>query len=134
MDHAVPIVGVLVVQTNSIKISVLKIFIEESIILSMAEKLTLSTKVEYRKRRNPRAFKLWDSAALGSIMVNAAEIRAKIEEASKKAEKSIDNLNPTNINTELLYFIVDGYLDIYSKLLAEGLLKTGNIKSHPEIH
>ena len=100
----------------------------------MAETLTLTTKVEYKKRRTPRAFKLWDSAVLYSTMINAAEIRAKIEEASAKVQKPIDELNPTTINTELLYKITDNYLHLYRKLLSESLLKTGNIKTNPNIH
>lgn len=100
----------------------------------MAETITLSTKVEYKKRRTPRAFKLWDSAILGGIMVNAAEIKAKIEEASEKTNKPIDELGTTTINTELLYRITDNYLHLYRKLLSESLLKTGNIRSNPNIH
>jgi hypothetical protein len=100
----------------------------------MAEKITLSTKVEYKKRRSPRAFKLWDSAVYGAVMVHAAEIKYKIEEASKNTDKSIEELGHTNIDSELLYIVVDGYLDLYRKLLGESLLKTGNIKSNPNIH
>lgn len=100
----------------------------------MAEKLTLSTKVEYKKRRNPRAFKLWDSVVLNNTMVHAAQIKAKIEEASHTAQKPLSDLGHTNLDTELLYLIVDGYLDLYRKSLSESLIKTGNIKSNPNIH
>jgi len=100
----------------------------------MAEKLTLTTKVEYKKRRNPRAFKLWDSSVFGAIMIHAAEIKSKIEVASQTADKPVDELESTSIDTELLYIIVDGYLDMYKKLLSESLIKTGNIKSNPNLH
>jgi len=100
----------------------------------MAEKLTLSTKVEYKKRRNPRAFKLWDSAVYGGVMVHAAEIKHKIEEASQQAQLPIGELKHTSIDSELLYIVVDGYLDLYRKLLNESLLKTGNIKTNPNVH
>ena len=100
----------------------------------MDETITLNTKVSYKKRRNPRAFKLWDSAYLSAVMVHAAEVQGKIIEASQKAEKPIEELGHTNIDTKLLHIIVEGYLDLYSKMLAEGLIKTGNIKLNPNIH
>lgn len=100
----------------------------------MLEKLTLDTKISYRKRPNPRAFKIWNSEVYKSIMIHAADIKAKVIEAAGKTQTSISELPSTTIDTELLYLLTDGYLDLYRKLLSENLLKTGNIRTNPNIH
>lgn len=102
--------------------------------LFMDETLTLGTKVTYKKRRNPRAFKLWDSVTYNAIMVQAAEIHALVERASNDTNKPINELGKTTIDTDVLYHITGAYLDLYRKLLGESLLKTGNIRTNPNIH
>lgn len=96
--------------------------------------ITLNSKILYKKRRNPRAFKLWDSEVLTTLMVHASEVKAKLEEASVEKNVPVEELGSITINSELLYLLTEGYQDLYTKLLAENLIKTGNIKSNPNIH
>jgi hypothetical protein len=95
------------------------------------KRVSVSTKP---KKRNKRAFKLWDSKSLTTIMINASEIVNMIENLSDKENLPIEELNNTQISTALLYMFVAGYLDLYNKLLTESLIKTGNVKSTSNIH
>ncbi len=100
----------------------------------MTETITLQPKITYKRRRNSRAFKMWDSAIIGSIMTGVAEIKQKIIEEAEKQDKMISELNHTAVPTETLYLILDSYLDMYKKLMNESLIQTANHKTHPNLH
>lgn len=100
----------------------------------MAEK---TPTVTYKKpRRNKRAFKFIDTMYLYESMQEAIEIRNTLEEVAQKEEvESFSDLKPTLIKSELLYNIVDSYIESYEKLLKESLITSANIsKIQPTIH
>lgn len=84
---------------------------------------------------NPRKFKVWDTAALNTAMYNAAEIKHSLEEICNKTGKSMDQIKPTLIASDMLYLLVDSYLEAYDALLRENLIHTTSPhKTKPVIH
>jgi hypothetical protein len=96
--------------------------------------ITRPVKVEYKKRKSIRAFKIWDSQILNTAMVHAAEILEQLERDADIQQIDPMELAPTLIPTPVLYLLADSYLHSYKALLKESLLNTGNPTSNPNIH
>ena len=91
--------------------------------------------ITYKKSRNLRVAKVWDTSYLYSAMVQSAQIKQDIEKASVEMKVPIADLGNTVVPTHMLWFIVDTYLDAYKMLMKESLIKTGNIhKVSPTIN
>ncbi len=85
------------------------------------------------ERSNPRKFKLWDTAALTNAMYEAAEIRHKLERSCETKGVDISELDPTLINSEILYDVTLAYLASYEALMQEDLIHRSS-KLKPTIH
>jgi hypothetical protein len=84
---------------------------------------------------NPRKFKLWDTATLNSAMYSAAEIKHKLEEICNNTGLPVDEIKPTLIASDMLYLIVNSYVEAYEALMMENLLHLGSPhKTKPTIH
>lgn len=91
--------------------------------------------IKYKVSRNPRAAKLWNTSYLYNAMLQATQLKQDIEKVALEKESSIEDLDPTLIPTQLLWFIVDSYIDSYTMLMKESLIKSGNIhKISPTIN
>lgn len=100
----------------------------------MAEK-TLTVTYKKSRRPNKRAFKLWDTAYMYESMQEAINIRANIENLADERNEDISDLGHAAVHIEVLYKLVDAYIDGYGKLLNENLIKTANIsKIQPTIN
>lgn len=90
---------------------------------------------ENKKVINPRKFKMWDTHALNTAMYSAAEIKHKLESICVSENLPMDEIKPTLIASDMLYLIVDSYLEAYEALIRENLIYTGNnSKIKPVIH
>lgn len=97
--------------------------------------ITKPVKVSIKpKRKNPRAFRIWESDILNQTMVLAMEIQARIEETSKKDGLPLEEMNPSMMSSHSLYVLTDSYLALYNALMREGLIRTANLTNHPQIH
>ena len=67
-------------------------------------------------------------------MEQAAQIMKNIEDIAEKENIPIHLLPPASIPVHLMYDICDSYVNMYTKLLNEQLLITGNPKTNPLIH
>ena len=83
--------------------------------------------ITYKKRRSPRALKVWDVEYLYEAMQTAVSLISKIEQTADESETSVEDLNPTLIDTAILYHIMDAYINAYERLMKEALINTGNI-------
>lgn len=84
---------------------------------------------------NPRKFKVWDTAVLNTAMYHAAEIKHKLEKICTEEKLPMSEVNPTMIASDMLYLIVDSYIEAYTKLEMEGLIHTSSPhKTKPVIH
>ncbi len=91
--------------------------------------------MDERESINPRKFKLWDTAVLNKAMYDAAEIKHKLEQICIKEEASLGNIKPTLISSDMLYNIVNSYLEAYEALSKEKLLHIGSPhKTKPTLH
>ena len=88
---------------------------------------------EKEKEINPRRFKVWESAVLKQAMYHSAGIKDKLQEICIREELPIDEIKPTLISSEMLYMIVDSYLEAYDLLLKEELIHTSP-KITPTLH
>lgn len=103
----------------------------------MAETITLKkspVKVTYKKSRNPRAFRTWEQENLTLAMINCSEVKSRLEEISANENVSLDDMKPTVLPSKLLYLIVNCYTEAYKRLMNESLIKTGNVRSNPNLH
>lgn len=88
-----------------------------------------------KKRRHPRAFKVWDSAVMTQIMQQAADVKAQIEKVSIESETPmLKDLKPFLVPAIILYGITDSYLKLYNTLLKEGLIQSGNVTKNTSYH
>lgn len=84
-------------------------------------------KVTYKKSRNPRSVKLWDTEYLYAAMQNAVDIKHNIEELSNKTNTPLTEIGLIQIPAEDLWFLLDAYTDAYKRLMKEALITSGNI-------
>lgn len=74
-----------------------------------------------------RRFRLWDRKAIFDSLVHATEIATKIEEKCDE-ETFPEDLPVSVVPTDMLYYIVVCYKEMYDALLDEDLIKSGNPK------
>lgn len=86
------------------------------------------------KRKNPRAFRVWESDILNQTMVLAMELQARLEDISVKEEVTLEEMKPSMMSSSSLYVLADSYLALYNASLREGLIRTANLTNHPQIH
>lgn len=84
-------------------------------------------KVTYKKSRNPRSVKLWDTEYLYRAMQDAMVIKYNIEELSTRTNTPLTELGLLQIPAEDLWFLLDAYTDAYKRLMKEALITSGNI-------
>jgi hypothetical protein len=84
-------------------------------------------KVTYKKSRNPRSVKLWDTEYLYTAMQNAVDIKHNIEELSTRTDTPLTEIGLIQIPAEDLWFLLDAYTDAYKRLMKEALITSGNI-------
>ncbi len=89
-----------------------------------------------REPINPRKFKVWDTALLNEVMVDAAEVKHRLEGVCNKEHLPITEIKPTLIDSRMLYMMATAYLEAYEALVNENLLHIGSAtkKLKPTIH
>jgi hypothetical protein len=91
--------------------------------------------ITYKKSRNPRAAKLWETSYYFTAMQYAMQVKHDIEKVAVAEQKQLKELGNTAVSTDMLWYLADTYLDAYKLLMKESLIKSGNIhKIQPTIH
>jgi len=86
--------------------------------------------ITYKRRKtspNPRAAKLRETGYFYAAMQQAAQLKYDLEKLSLEKQIPLADMKPTLIPTDMLWFLVDTYLDSYNLLQKENLIKSGNI-------
>lgn len=98
--------------------------------------ITLKNKptIKYKRTRNPRPFKVWESEVLTGIAYNATEVKHQIMKLSVEQNKALVDMNHFAVKALDLYALVDNYLIMYNMLLKEGLIQSGTGISPKSLH
>ena len=83
--------------------------------------------IKYKKRASARAADLRNTNYLYTAMQQAAQIKHDLEKISESEDKPLSDIKPTLIQSDMLWFLADTYLDAYKMLMKENLIKSGNI-------
>ncbi len=81
----------------------------------------------------PKLFKLYEEEFLLRVAETAQQLKNSIEQIAIGTKTQIDGLPPSTINTDTLYRLVLGYLEIHDRALDASLL-TKTIKLNGTIH